>query len=99
MNRFTVMSDVWSFGVTLWEVFAQCRQRPYANMSDAQVIRNAEKCCDGDVDTHHLSTVADMPIEVHDLVRACTHTHATQRPTFNDIHTFLQKRCAGMSNK
>lgn len=31
---------MWAFGVTLWETFTLCREQPYSQMSDEQVIEN-----------------------------------------------------------
>ncbi|XP_069055028.1 epithelial discoidin domain-containing receptor 1-like [Lepisosteus oculatus] len=40
-GKFTTASDVWAFGVTLWEMLRLCKEQPYASMTDELVIENA----------------------------------------------------------
>ena len=40
-GKFSQKSDVWAFGVTMWEIFTLAKEQPYSDMSDKQVIEDA----------------------------------------------------------
>lgn len=41
-DRYTCHSSVWSFAVTVWEILTLAREKPYSNLTNEQVIQNAE---------------------------------------------------------
>ena len=40
-GKFSQKSDVWAFGVTMWEIFTLAKEQPYSDMSDKQVVEDA----------------------------------------------------------
>lgn len=40
LGKFTTRSDVWSYGVTLWEIYSFAREQPFSTMNDDDVIAN-----------------------------------------------------------
>ena len=60
-GKFSQKSDVWAFGVTMWEIFTLAKEQPYNDMSDQQVIEDALK----EKNRKILARPYMCPLEVH----------------------------------
>ncbi|XP_073730080.1 muscle, skeletal receptor tyrosine-protein kinase isoform X2 [Misgurnus anguillicaudatus] len=82
-NRYTSESDVWAYGVVLWEIFSYGMQ-PYYGMAHEEVIYYVR---DGNV----LACPENCPQELYNLMRLCWSGHPTDRPSFASIHRILER--------
>uniref|UniRef100_A0A0P4WCZ3 Protein kinase domain-containing protein n=3 Tax=Scylla TaxID=6760 RepID=A0A0P4WCZ3_SCYOL len=97
-GRFSTKSDVWAFGVTLWEVFTLARRQPHADLSDDQVLENVSRCYLGDgVPMMTLPQPPLCPREMYDMMSACWRPAARQRPPFWEVLLFLRRKNLGYS--
>ena len=84
-GKFSQKSDVWAFGVTMWEIFTLAKEQPYNDMSDKQVIEDALK-------GKNRQTLArpDMcPLEVYKIMLECWAHNSKQRATFEELFQLL----------
>ena len=79
-STFTTYSDVWSLGVTMWEV-AQSGKTPYPGMKGRQVLEFIEK---GNRLKIHPKIIEQEPW-MQPLMDACWNTNPRSRPSFKDI--------------
>ncbi|XP_040487632.1 muscle, skeletal receptor tyrosine-protein kinase isoform X2 [Ursus maritimus] len=84
-NRYTTESDVWAYGVVLWEIFSYGLQ-PYYGMAHEEVIYYVR-------DGHILACPEDCPLELYNLMRLCWSQLPADRPSFPSIHRILQRMC------
>eukprot|EP00803_Ostreobium_quekettii_P002341 evm.model.scf_47.1 EVM.evm.TU.scf_47.1 scf_47:4525-13989(-) len=72
-------SDVWAFGVTLWEVFSDGKE-PYAaeGLSDVEVV---DKVLKGE----HLPKPAGCPEAMYEMMLDCWHAKPSDRPNFTEL--------------
>ncbi|XP_035870994.1 insulin receptor-related protein isoform X2 [Phyllostomus discolor] len=74
---FTTHSDVWSFGVVLWEIVTLAEQ-PYQGLSNEQVLKFV---MDGGV----LEELESCPLQLQELMSRCWQQNPRLRPTFTHI--------------
>ncbi|XP_024613046.1 muscle, skeletal receptor tyrosine-protein kinase isoform X3 [Neophocaena asiaeorientalis asiaeorientalis] len=84
-NRYTTESDVWAYGVLLWEIFSYGLQ-PYYGMAHEEVICYVR---DGNI----LSCPENCPLELYNLMRLCWSELPADRPSFTSIHRILERMC------
>ena len=81
-NKFTSESDVWSFGVVLWEIFSFALQ-PYYGMTHEEVIKFIKS-------GHVLSCPDNTPIQMYEIMKTCWTKMPKNRPSFPVIYKTLQ---------
>lgn len=95
LGKFTSKSDVWSFAVTLWEILTFAREQPYEDMSDSQVIENLTHFYENDGKQILLPLPIKCPREIYDLMCECWQRNEADRPNFQEIYLFLQRKNLG----
>ncbi|XP_050091066.1 tyrosine-protein kinase Shark isoform X1 [Anopheles aquasalis] len=80
-GTFSHASDVWSFGVTLWEMFSYGAP-PYHDLKGVDVIKLIEA-------DQRLSQPEACPDKVFDVMRNCWQYIPKLRPTFRFLHRFF----------
>lgn len=93
-SNFSAKSDVWSFAVTMWEMLTLARQ-PYETLTDEQVVTNSNNLLQSPGHWVALDHPPVCPREVYDLLCHCWSRDKSQRPTFHEVHMFLQRKNAG----
>uniref|UniRef100_A0A673YSA1 receptor protein-tyrosine kinase n=1 Tax=Salmo trutta TaxID=8032 RepID=A0A673YSA1_SALTR len=96
MGKFTTASDVWAFGVTLWEMLSVCQEQPYSNLTDEQVIDNAGEFFRDHGRQVYLSRPDVCPQGLYDLMLSCWNRDCKLRPSFSHIHSFLTEDAMNM---
>ncbi|KAM4601262.1 epithelial discoidin domain-containing receptor 1 isoform 2-T2 [Polymixia lowei] len=96
MGKFTTASDVWAFGVTLWEMLSVCQEQPYSNLTDEQVIDNAGEFFRDHGRQVYLSRPAVCPQGLYELMLSCWNRDCKLRPSFAHIHSFLTEDAMNM---
>ncbi|XP_036836742.1 tyrosine-protein kinase Fes/Fps isoform X2 [Oncorhynchus mykiss] len=80
-GRYTTESDVWSFGVLLWEIFSR-GVTPYTSMSNQQTRDEVEK-------GYRMLAPNSCPPDVYAIMCRCWQYDTRNRPSFSKLRTEL----------
>ncbi|XP_076009243.1 megakaryocyte-associated tyrosine-protein kinase [Genypterus blacodes] len=80
-EKFSTRSDVWSYGVLLWEIFSFGRQ-PYPKMSLKDVKEQVDE-------GYRMEAPDDCPPAVYLLMRSCWKQEPRRRPSFHRLRDKL----------
>ncbi|KJH48926.1 p21-Rho-binding domain protein [Dictyocaulus viviparus] len=83
--KFTSSSDVWSFGVTLWEMFSY-GEMPWNGKTGAEILHIIDQ------QREHLGRPTFCPEDMYALMEECWCYNPTERPTFAQIITQFPER-------
>ncbi|KAM6902174.1 tyrosine-protein kinase ABL1 isoform 1-T1 [Xenentodon cancila] len=77
-NKFSIKSDVWAFGVLLWEI-ATYGMSPYPGIDLSQVYELLER-------DYRMDRPEGCPEKVYELMTACWRWNPAERPSFAETH-------------
>ncbi|CAF3901876.1 unnamed protein product [Rotaria magnacalcarata] len=86
-NRFTVKSDVWSYGILLTELVTFGRT-PYPGMTNAEVLRQVDQ-------GYRLPQPTNCPASLYAIMRECWHAQPENRPSFSTLQYRLENEYTG----
>lgn len=81
-NKFSVKSDVWSFGIVLTEVVTHGRT-PYPSMSNQEVLQQVSR-------SYRMPQPANCPDRLYQIMLSCWKQNFEERPTFEALKMMLE---------
>ncbi|KAM7142153.1 fibroblast growth factor receptor 4 isoform 3-T4 [Molossus nigricans] len=88
---YTHQSDVWSFGILLWEIFT-FGGSPYPGIPVEELFSLLRE-------GHRMDRPPNCPPELYGLMRECWHAVPSQRPTFKQLVEALDKVLLAISEE
>uniref|UniRef100_A0A8D3DMW7 receptor protein-tyrosine kinase n=1 Tax=Scophthalmus maximus TaxID=52904 RepID=A0A8D3DMW7_SCOMX len=81
---YTVQSDVWSYGILLWEIFSLGKS-PYPCMAvDSRFYKMVKR-------GYQMSQPDFAPPEIYTIMKMCWNLEPTERPTFSKISQMIKR--------
>ena len=84
-GKFSVRSDVWSYGILLWEVYTLGRDEPYRAMTDEEMIIDAMRGKERVL----LDKPEACPPDVYNIMQRCWVHEPLMRADFEEVYSRL----------
>ncbi|XP_042359115.1 tyrosine-protein kinase SRK2 [Plectropomus leopardus] len=81
-NKFSIKSDVWSFGILLYEIMT-FGQMPYPGMTNYQVVQRVPQ-------GYRMTSPPNCPKVMYDIMMDCWKANEQDRPTFETLQWKLE---------
>lgn len=82
-ENYSEKSDVWSFGVTIWEIFSG-GENPYSSFDNDAVLKGV--CMD-----LRLTKPTGCPNSIYSIMESCWNVNPDERPNFSDLKTLVSE--------
>ena len=82
-NKFLVKSDIWSFGIVLYEIITY-GQIPYPGMNNRQTLERVEQ-------GYRMPCPANCPEKLYNTMLFCWKENPEDRPTFEHLKWFTEE--------
>ena len=89
-GKFTTESDVWSFGVVMWEVFSFA-MLPYNGLSNDDAAKAIKEFT-------ILEQPTNCPVSIYEIMKKCWDAQTSGRPTFKNLCDQLDKLIMSVSS-
>ena len=86
-GTFSTKTDVWAFGVTMWEILTLSKDIPYEDMEDEELIADATRKERRTL----LAKPTNCPANVHEVMLTCCHRPCKFR--HHTHHTVVTNQC------
>ena len=84
-GKFSEKSDVWSFGITVWEIFTLGRPNPFSHLRNEDLVKDAMKGPRRKL----LQKPANCPNDVYAMMLMCWKHTPNDRPDFKRLHEIV----------
>ncbi|XP_055029209.2 tyrosine-protein kinase receptor TYRO3 [Misgurnus anguillicaudatus] len=88
-NVYTTQSDVWAFGVTMWEIMTR-GQTPYPGVENSEIYEYLIK-------GERLKQPPDCPVDIYEMMHSCWSPVPKCRPSFQSLIDQLEVQWAKLN--